>query len=156
MQLIVSEDAKVLTPNPAHKNFTETPEIIKAGTIVTGEIKKVQGLRKGEPFVYRIFKTADNKIIYLNKTKPMEKTEVTLGADAAQTPTVVKLPSTSDFGWKPVVGTLVGLFVSHRIVKKKNLTAHKKWITYIAGAGLGFGAGYLWQTHGSIKVKTSK
>lgn len=156
MQVIVAEDAKVLTPNPAHKNFTETPEIIKAGTNVTGEIKKVQGLRKGEPFVYRIFKTTDNKIIYLNKTKPMERTEVTLGADSAQTPTVVKLPSTSYLKWKPVLGTAVGLFLAYKYSKKKGFTGTKKYIHLAIGAGAGFGLGYLWQTKTDITVKPSK
>lgn len=156
MQVILVEDAKVLTPNRAHKNFTETPELIKCGTKLEGEIKKIEGLRKGEPFTYRIFKTKDNKIIYLNKTKPMEKTEVTLGADSAQTPTVVKLPSTSDLGWKPVVGTIVGAVAAHLYIKKKGYTGTKRVIHYLIGAGAGFGLGYLWQTKSPAKVTPSK
>lgn len=155
-QVIVTDDAKVLKPNNAHKNFTETPEVIKKGSKINGEIKIVEGLRKGLPFKYRIFTTTDKKIIYLNKTKPMEKTEVTLGADSAQTPTVVKLPSTSAFKWKPVLGTAVGLFLAYKYSKKKGYTGTKKYIHLAIGGGVGFGLGYFWQTKTDVTVKPSK
>ena len=89
MKAITLADAEVLIPNNDHKNFTFSGQIIKEGTNINGEEVYINGLRRGEPWVYRLFKTDNNQLIYLNKVKTMPTTEVKLGADAGQTTTVV-------------------------------------------------------------------
>ncbi len=74
-------DAPVLIPNRPHRNFIENGEIINKGTEIEGEIKKVQGRRRGQDFMFTIFKTKEGKIIYLNKTN-MKDRIVTLSANA--------------------------------------------------------------------------
>ena len=64
---VITEDTKTLIPNKEHKNFTETNTIIPKGTIVEGEMKSIQGKRKGEDFLYRVFFTNDGHIIFQNK-----------------------------------------------------------------------------------------
>ena len=53
----VIEDAKILIPNTEHKNFTDSGEIIEEGTFVSGQVKNIEGLRRGKPFIYRLFLT---------------------------------------------------------------------------------------------------
>ena len=158
MKVVLIEDAPVLIPNPKHQNFTETSEVLSKGTELNGEIKKIVGSRKGEPFTYRLFRTTDDKLIFLNKTKPikMEKTEVTLGADAAQTPTEIKLPSVSNLGVRPIIGTLVGLAAAYYYSKKKGFIGGKKWIHYGIGAVAGFAVGKYLQSQRKVVVKPSK
>jgi hypothetical protein len=66
-KVVVIEDAKILIPNKDHFNFTESSRVIKANTILQGDAKYIRGKRRGEDFLYRLFATSDNKIIYLNK-----------------------------------------------------------------------------------------
>jgi len=78
MRATIIEDATTLIPNKDHRNFTETGVLIPKGTEVEGEIKNISGLRRGKPFVYRLFLTNKKQFIFLNKIKPnMEATEVT-------------------------------------------------------------------------------
>lgn len=158
MKVILIDDAPVLIPNPRHKNFTATNEIIEKGTELDGDIKKIEGERKGERFVYRLFRTKDGKLIFLNKTKPknMEKTEVTLGADAAQSPTKIKLPSTSNIGARPLIGAAVGLVAAYFYAKKKGFVGGKKWIHYGIGAVAGFAVGKYLQSQRKVVVTPSK
>jgi len=97
MQIEVIEDAYVLTPNTEHKNFTRTEKLIGKGTILEGEPKTIIGQRRGEQFQYKLFKTTDKELIHLKKTKPMRTTEVTLSADASQTPTLVNVPTGKNY-----------------------------------------------------------
>lgn len=158
MNVILIDNAPVLIPNPKHKNFTETNEVLEKGTKLEGDIKRIEGERKGERFVYRLFRTKDGKLIYLNKTKPinMERTEVTLGADAAQTPTKIKLPSTSNIGARPIIGTIVGLAAAYFYAKKKGFVGGKKWIHYGIGAVAGFAVGKYLQSQRKVVVSPSK
>jgi hypothetical protein len=81
MQVQTIENANILKPNPDHKNFVETGEVIPKGTLLEGNEKYISGLRRGEAFTYKLFITKDKKIIYFNKIQPMANVEVTLGAD---------------------------------------------------------------------------
>lgn len=82
IQAVVLEDTKFLIPNKQHKNFTCSDEVVRKGSNVKGEFKQVSGLRRGEPFVYRLFGTEGGKFLYADKVQnPMAVTEVSLGVD---------------------------------------------------------------------------
>jgi hypothetical protein len=119
MEVFVTNDAKVLVPNKEHKNFTATDIIIPQGNVLEGEEVIVNGLRRGQPFQYKLFKTKENQYIYLNKTKPnMANTQVFLGADAQQTPTIVDVPQTKLLSTTNIVGAIAGYFVGNYYSKK--------------------------------------
>lgn len=114
MEVIVEIDAKILVPNKEHKNFTATDLVIPQGTTLEGEKVLVNGMRRGEPFQYKLFKTNDNRYIYLNKIKPsMATTQVYLSADAQQTPTIVDVPQAKLLSTTNIVGAILGYYVGH-------------------------------------------
>lgn len=119
MEAKLIEDAKVLVPNKEHKNFTETNEELPKGTIVNGEFKSIKGLRRGEPFSYRVFITDKGQILYSNKLKQMEATEVMLGADSAQTPTRVDLLPAETFKTSRLIFAVAGAIGGYYYAKKK-------------------------------------
>jgi hypothetical protein len=153
MEAVVKENAKVLVPNKEHKNFTETNEELTKGTIVKGEFKSIKGLRRGEPFSYRVFITDNGEIIYSNKAKEMKATEVTLGADGAVTPTTVNMIPAETFKTSRIVMTLAGAFGGYYYAKKKG--NGKSAMKYAIVGGL---AGYLaiWAFDKSKSVTVSK
>lgn len=119
MQVLTTEDAKVLVPNQEHQNFTATDIVIPSGTTLNGEVKYVDGMRRGEPFKYKLFKTEENQYIYLNKLKPiMATTQVYLGADAQQTPTIVDVPQNKVFTTDTIIGAIAGYFIGNWYSKK--------------------------------------
>jgi hypothetical protein len=119
MEVFVTDDAKVLVPNKEHKNFTATDVIIPKGNSLEGEELIVNGLRRGQPFQYKLFKTKENQFIYLNKTKPnMANTQVFLGADSQQTPTIVDVPQAKLLSTTNIVGAIAGYFVGNFYSKK--------------------------------------
>jgi len=118
MKVFTIEDAKVLVPNKEHQNFTATDIIIPSGTNLDGEVKIINGKRRGQPFQYKLFYTTDNQFIYLNKTKPMATTQVYLGADAQQTPTIVDVPQTKLLSTTNIVGAIAGYLVGNWYSKK--------------------------------------
>lgn len=119
MEVLVTEDAKVLVPNKEHRNFTANGIVIPSGTVLKGEEKIVNGLRRGEPFQYKLFKTEDNQYIYIKKTKPnMATTQVYLGADAQQTPTIVDVPQPKLISTTNIVGAIAGYVVGNWYSKK--------------------------------------
>ena len=59
---VTIEDAPVLIPNEDHQNFTQGKDVIKKNTQVSGDVQIVSGLRRGEPFTYRLFLTSNNKL----------------------------------------------------------------------------------------------
>ncbi len=129
------EDAKVLVPNKEHQNFNETSEILPKGAEVTGNQKNIQGLRRGQPFTYKLFFTNNNKLIYLKSIKPME-TEVQLGADA----TVVNLKQ--NILAKPgILGAVSGAVLAFGYWKYKKHDVKKLWLHVALGAAAGFVAG---------------
>ena len=90
--IIADGGANVLIPNLEHKNFTFSDERIEGGSVVEGNLKAVNGLRRGQPFVYRLFLTKDNKLIYQKNLKNMtQATDITLGADSQISATSVNL-----------------------------------------------------------------
>ena len=154
MKAEVIEDAPVLVPNKEHENFTRTDVIIPAGNIVEGEIKKVNGKRRGEPFTYTLFYTTDNQYIHLKKIKPMAMTKVFLNADAQTTPTVVDVPPRKMFTTFTVVGAIAGAYLGMYISKKQNLGNRNAYA--IGGAVAGFFIGRYMQGRKAIQVVKSK
>ena len=118
MQVFTTEDAKVLVPNQEHQNFTSTDVVIPSGTTLEGEIKIIDGKRRGQPFRYKVFQTNENQIIYLNKTKPMATTQVYLGADAQTTPTIVDVPQPKLLSTTNIVGAIAGYLVGNWYSRK--------------------------------------
>lgn len=156
MKAIVIEDAKVLIPNKEHKNFTETDRVISQGVEIEGEQKLIEGLRRGEPFTYRLFVTNDNKIVYLNKVQPMNATEVMLGADDSRTPTTVNLLPAETFSKVKMIGILAGGVVGYAYAKNKKMDNRKAIYTSAIGAIVGYASAYLIDRRRAITVTTSK
>lgn len=150
MIAMVKEDAPVLTPNKEHKNFTKTDLVIPKGTEVEGEYKNVNGLRRGEPFTYKLFVTKENNILYKNKIEPMA-TQVYLGADAQVTPTVVKVEKKL-LTTSTIVGGFVGAMVGNYYSKTQGGNRN---VYTIGGAVIGFFVARYFENR-SVAVKTSK
>ena len=150
MKVITIEDANVLTPNYEHKNFTATDLIIPKGTELTGELKLINGLRKKQPFQYRLFYTNNNQIIYINKTKPinMETTEVKLGVDA----TVVDIPKQT-MDRNLLYGAIIGVIAAYGYSAYKNKGAAQRLIYIGFGGMLGMIAGKLVTKRKGITIK---
>lgn len=158
MEVQVIQDAYVLTPNKEHENFTETEQLIKAGTILDGEPKQIQGKRRGEAFTYKLFLTKDKKFIHLKKIQPMKTTEVLLGADSKQTPTIVDIPSTKKMFTKNVIiASLVGAGAGYYYSAKMKKMENKKVLMYTLGGALaGFFAGKFIEKRKAVVIKPSK
>lgn len=90
-EFVVVKECPVLLPNTTHKNFTQSRIRLREGQKLNGGYKRIEGLRRGEPFTYNLFITDNNEVLHANNVKPMETTEVKLGADASTTPTVVSV-----------------------------------------------------------------
>jgi hypothetical protein len=156
MKVTTIEDAKVLIPNKEHKNFTTNNEIIKKGTELEGKSKKIFGLRRGKPFSYRIFQTNENKIIYLNKIKPMA-TEVTLGADSSQTATRINLLPQEKSSRNAFIYTIGGGVAGFLWSKYKKHDTKKSALFIGIGAVLGYGLSMVMDSgKNNIFVKPSK
>ncbi len=133
MTATVIEDANVLIPNSEHKNLTSTQEVIKKDTEVTGEPKSIIGLRRGEPFTYKLFLTNNNKLIYLKKIKPMETTS---GIDS----TVVNLKQTV-LAKPAILGAIGGAVAGFAWAKYKKHETKKIAIYALIGGVAGFVVG---------------
>ncbi len=155
MEATLLEDANVLAPNAEYKNFTETKEVILKGTKVKGEPKYITGLRKSEPFTYRLFATDDKKLIFLNKVinpkkeNPnlknnynMEKTEVTLGADGLKGKASSIIHSVVNKN--TLIGAAAGALIAYGYCKYKKQPVSAKHIilTALLGAGVAFALNY--------------
>lgn len=152
----VISDCKILKPNKEHKNFTETKEGFKTGDVLNGRFVTIEGKRRGEPFTYRLFITKEGEeIIYQNNVKPMGTTEVMLGADSAQTPTVINLTGAERFSKTKTRGLLIGAaagLVYSKYYKKQDLKKVVMWTTI--GAALGYASAFLIERN--ITVTPSK
>mgnify|MGYP003114396083 CR=1 FL=1 len=155
---IVKESAKVLVPNKEHENFTETKEIIPAGTTLQGSFKSISGKRRGEPFTYRVFIDTNGNIIYSNKIKKsdMKATDVYLGADSSQSPTKVDLIPAETFKTSRLVGLFAGGVGAYMYSKKKGYDKSKTMKFAIVGGLLGYGAMYCYDKTRSVTVTPSK
>ena len=156
MKVIVNKDSKVLIANNEHKNFTETDQILEEGTILNGNAINVKGLRRGEPFTYRLFVTQNNKILYLNNITPMETTEVTLGADSSVSPTRVNLVPSETFSRFKTIGLVAGGFAGFAYAKYKKQDMKKVAMFIGIGALIGYSAAYVFDRNKSINITPSK
>jgi len=150
-------DAEVLTPNRDHKNFTVTGEVIPEGTQIEGKEVYISGLRRGQPFIYRLFKTNEGKLIYLNKTQPIQTTEVKLGADSAQTKTIINMKPAETYSRLKTTALVAGAsagFVYSKFYKKEDMKKNLIWAAI--GAVVGYGAGYLLDSRKDVVVNPSK
>ena len=156
MVAILKEDAKVLVPNSEHKNFTETNEVIPSGTKVTGDFKSIKGLRRGEPFSFRVFITENGQIIYSNKIKEMNTTEVVLGADASVTPTNINLVPAQAYRKTRVLATAIGLAGGYIYANKKGLKGKNAVKYAVIGGLLGYAAVWAFDKTKSVVITPSK
>lgn len=153
MEAVVLEDAKVLVPNKEHKNFTETNEVIPKGETLNGEFKSISGLRRGQPFSFRVFITNNGQIIYSNKVKQMEATEVTLGADSSRSATVVNMLPAETFKTSRVVFAIAGAIGGVMYARKKG--GNKLKFGLIGGLA-GYAAVWVFDKSKSVTVTRSK
>lgn len=163
MEVQVIEDAQILIPNKEHENFTESSNVIKKGTILLGDEILIKGKRRGEGFTYKLFKTKNNQLIYLKKIKPMQVTEVTLGASgdsatsSVTTPTVISVPSGKKlFTQNIIIATVVGAGVGYGFSKYKKLDKKTTMMYSVVGAIVGFGLSKYMENRKAIVVKPSK
>ena len=142
---ILKEDTKVLLPNKEHRNFTETDIVLPAGRILKGNFRLISGLRRGEPFTYKLFITNEGTIIYQNKINPMA-TEVKMGADSSTTATNINLlPAEKSHAHKyyaVVIGAVAGF--AYAKYKKHDMKKAAMWIG--VGAVAGYLGACLWDT----------
>lgn len=155
MQAVIKEDTKILFPNIKHKSFSDGSEVIPKGTIVTGEVKYIEGLREGKPFTYRLFllNGERKKLIYLNKIEPhkMEKTEVNLNATGqSSSPTVVNMRPAEYFSKMKLIGLFAGAAAGYFYHKKKGGSMAK---AVGIGAVLGYGAAFVIESSHKVEVK---
>lgn len=156
MKVVTTKDAAILIPNQDHKNFTMNGVVIPKGVELEGEKKQVAGLRRGKPFTYRLFVTNNKQIIYSNNIKPMEMTEVTLGADSAQTPTTINFLPAESFNRLRTGGLVVGAIAGFAWAKYKKHDTTKLLISIAAGAVIGYASAYVIDTRRSATVNASK
>jgi len=154
MKVLVIDDAQILEPNTEHQNFTHTDDVIKKGEVLEGQKKLVNGKRRGKPFCYRLFITKDEDIIFNKNVKPMQTTEVKLGADGetedawlasqgAVTPAVINLKPAEIFNKTKTVGIVIGGLSAYAYCKYKK-SSKEKMATYIAvGALAGWITGFV-------------
>jgi hypothetical protein len=151
MKVLVKEDAKVLIPNNQHKNFTETNEIIPKETVLNGSEKFIEGLRRGDPFTYRLFVTENNKIIYLNNIKPMR--EVTMGADGQVSSTKINLAGAESLSRAKLIAIAIGGVAGYYYANKKGKSTRDKAIFTVGGAIAGYLVGYLIDKNKGVVVE---
>lgn len=155
--VITTNESKILVPNEEHKNFTATGNIIPPGTTLKGNEIVINGKRRGEPFQYRLFKLENtNQYIYSNNIKnvsEMETTDISLGADANVSPTVVDIPSTKKKDKTPLIGAVVGAGVGFGYARYKKMSAKKQLMFVGVGALAGFITGKMIAKKDNVKVK---
>jgi hypothetical protein len=156
MKVIVNKDSKRLIANKEHRNFTETDELIEEGTILDGNAINVKGLRRGEPFTYRLFITPKNEIIYLNNITPMETTEVMLGADDSVSSTKVNLIPAETFSRFKTIGLVAGGLAGFAYAKYKKQDMKKVAMWIGLGALVGYATAYVVDRNRAIDVTPSK
>lgn len=156
MKVIVNKDNKVLIANKEHKNFTETDEIIEEGTILNGNAINVKGLRRGEPFMYRLFITPKKEILYLNNITPMETTEVMLGADDSVSSTKVNLVPAETFNKRKTLGLILGGLAGFAYAKYKKHDTKRIAMWIGLGAIAGYSTAYILDKNKSIQITPSK
>lgn len=150
MEVKTITDADILVPNKEHKNFTNSGKKIPKETTLTGNPIVINGLRRGQPFSYKLFVTDKQEYIYLKNIKNMDTTNVYLGADA----TVVKMPSDNNFGTVPLISMLVGGAAAYYYAKKRDQS--RIYLYTLIGGVAGFGIGKYLQSQGIVTFKKNK
>lgn len=156
MKVTVNKDTKFLIANSDHKNFTETDEVVESGRILEGNNRNIQGLRRGKPFMYRVFVTTDNKILYQNNITPMKATEVMLGADDSRTTTTVNLRPAEAFNRVRTYGIVIGAVAGFAYAKYKKHDMKKVAMFMALGSLAGYAGGYLVDTNRKATITQSK
>lgn len=156
MKVVVNKDSKILIANNEHKNFTETDQILEEGTILNGNAINVKGLRRGEPFTYRLFITPKKEILYLNNITPMNTTEVMLGADESVSSTKVNLIPAETFSRVKTIGLVAGALAGFAYAKYKKHDMKKVAMWIGAGALVGYATAYVIDRNKAIDVTPSK
>lgn len=151
MKYEIIEDAPILIPNKEHRNFTHSKDMFPKGTIVDGELILIKGLRKGEDFEYRILRTNEGELIYINKTKPMKNVEVTLGADGNTT--VVKMPNETNMTIIIASATAVGALGGFMFARKKKYETKKQILAVAIGGVLGYIVGRVIEKNKSVLIQ---
>lgn len=157
MKVYVEKESPILIPNPSHRNFTHAGSFVEEDTVLEGKPKQIQGLRRGQPHIYKLFQIKDGHFIHIKNVKPMQVTEVKLGADAQKSPTVVNVKNASSKSNKKWIGAIAGAGLGFAYAKYKKHD-RKKQIMFSVVAGLaGFGLGYYLEGGADkIKVQPSK
>ena len=156
MRVVTVADAPILIPNLEHKNFTDSGSIIEESTQLTGIPRNIEGLRKGEPFTYKLFVTDKNQLIHINKIKKMETTEVVLGADAAVSSIKVDMKPAEKSHKNKFIGTVAGGVIGFAFAKYKKYETKKMAMFIGAGAVIGYFAGMLIDKRSKVTIKPSK
>lgn len=156
MKVTVIEDAQVLIPNKQHQSFVHNSECIKKGTEIEGTPKKINGLRKGEPFTYKLFEIGQNKFIFLNKINAMENTvEVNLNADGQVSPTEVNLKPAENFSRVKMTGLILGGIAGFAYSKYRKHDKTKYALCISVGAAAGYAIGVLVDINNDITIRKS-
>ncbi len=154
MQVKTVCDAPVLKPNRDHKNFSTTDEIVPRGTVLEGIEKYTNGLRRGEPFTYKLFVTKDEKIIHLKNVEPMKNNvEVLMNADGNPTGKAkVSLQDKNSRTYK-VSGAIIGAIAGFGVAELKKKPLKTAIIFAAVGAAVGFGTATLLSKNNIITAK---
>ena len=142
MEVIVQRDSKYLIPNAEHKNFTESNDWVGEGVLLKGNYADIDGLRRGEPFTYKLFITEDKNILFRNNVEPME-TEVTLGADSQRSGTIVNLVPAETFNKVKMTGIVLGALAGYGYSKYKKHELKTMAMFIFGGAVVGFTTAYV-------------
>jgi hypothetical protein len=156
MKVRVIKDSKYLIANKDHKNFTEGSEVVEEDTILKGDARSIEGLRRGQPFTYRLFITENGKILYLNNIEPMKTVEVTLGADEQRSATVVDFLPADQFSKMKVAGIVIGGIAGFAYSKYKKHDLKRSAMFIALGAALGYGAGFVFDRSRKVTITESK
>lgn len=156
MQVIVKEDSKYLIPNQQHQNFTEGNEEVGEGVMLNGNFAIIEGLRRGEPFKYKLFITEDKKILYQNNVEPMKTIELTSGADEQTSPTLVNLTPAETFNKVRTLGIVLGGVAGFAYAKYKGHDMTKVAMHIGIGALSGYALAYVIDRNKKATVTPSK
>jgi|688.fasta_scaffold55797_11 hypothetical protein len=156
MDAITIQDSKILIPNTEHKNFVETNSIIPKGTEISGDVKVIDGLRRGAPFTYRLFETNNKELLFLKNIEPMNTREITLGADGQTTPTVVDLLPAESFNRTKKMGLVIGAIAGFGYAKYKKHDMKKVAMYIGVGAVAGYLGAYIFDWSKKVVVTPSK
>lgn len=135
IQASVIQNTNYLMPNKEHKNFTASNENAREGTIINGSFKNVTGLRKGEPFVYRLFFVEDGKILYANCVQADNvPSEILSGVDNNKSVKGIETNSSKGKIMKAELFIISGALIGYLIGRNKKLSTNNLIKSSIVGA----------------------